>query len=1031
MTYALVEISNIYAPETLDEGYVLDIDFDAESSTSEINYSIYVDGQLLSEDKNYSAFMNYSTSGTYDFTFLARDNESEAVSNKIITINDVPLSIEILSPENKVYNQRTINISVTVNRDDTQCKYSSNDAQNGTLDFDDTSNIFLKSIIFSSDGAYEISVTCYDLYDSTTKKINFIIDTINLFILTKSYSIDNDYVVTLNAETYQKSTCRYDSSDKDYDTMYNTFQNTGNTIHSTKISSSAEGINNYYVRCKNINNQTMSYSEVISFNLIRKPTAVIELSKDPPLKSGTYEVTVNTNKEVQSITLSYSFNNDATQKTVFLSGSGKIWKGYMILEQGIGDSIGAFKLSAVDFNGNTGNIITKGELFLVDTTAPPSVSSLNAIPEKNGGITINWYYDGEIVKKFNIYRSNTEDVDRADYYESISPHAADEHMYEYIDNGVEYGITYYYRISAVDESDNEAELSDIVSVYSEPVIEVIDVPEKKMSPELLKKIDTQIQDIEKMILDLELRNSDIDKIEDPSKINIISMMGLNDKANQALDSLNSMRDELYSLKDEYMERSELDVRLNKIRLDSLKALSNVFEDIQVIEPGTYEQFTQESDVDNGVTLITQGMNITKKNMDNYSLSNKRIQDAVTVKVEVYPFRIKYLGIDDYQKFTIIKKTVSAESLSNVVILEIVPKEVERKASELIFYSNPPNIIKDDPVLSWDYSSLSNTEFYYVVKNNIDLATIKNTRTLVLLKPEFKFSDTVQEKDKLTGAVIASSISLSKLTPVHWMIIIGLGMIIVLSLYYFVVLDKKDVRVYDKNKRASHRIIKNLVNTVRFNNADVNNNLVVSNIEKNRLMNGKIRNINLSSSMDKNKASNDALRSNNSSINTFSSNTSSNDYNNGNNKNRNNALNSSFNNSFNSSVLLPEQVLLHKINYSNSLINSYDYESARNVFNQCITLYNTVSFDTIDDNKKAKDMLSHVQTKLESYRHIHSAKKQLYYKNQIALKNTLKKIDQLYSNLAYNICFIEHKKPQDEFKFLQFIANSKNQLEKYK
>lgn len=1026
--HATVKITEINDPGNVDEGQNLDISFGAESNASDINYSIYMNGQLVSNENSYSKSMNYTSAGIYEFTFLAKDNESEAIETINVNVNDVPLSVEILSPQNKVYNQRNITISVSANHENVECDYSLNNNEDKQLKYDDSSDLFYESINLGSDGEFELSVICSDSAESVTKKIVFSVDTINLFVLTKSYSIDKDHVVTLNVETFQKSSCRYDVSDRDFNSMYNDFQNTGNMLHSTKIISAVDGINTYYIRCKDNNNNAMSYPEVISFNLIRKPNAIIKLSKSSPLKSGRYDVFVTTSKDVQTISLSYSLSNDASQKSVFLSGSGKEWKGYIIIDEDIDDSVGAFKLAATDFSGNTGNIITDGELFLVDTTAPSSASSLNSEIEKDGDIKIRWYHDGEDVDKFNIFRSDNEKVDYSDHYDSINFDIDDEYMYEYVDNDADYDSNYYYRVSAVDEAGNEGELSELISVYLESVNEDFNLPEKRMSPELLRKIDVQIQEIQTMILDLKSRNEEIDTIEDPAKIRIISMMGLNEKANQALDSYTSMLDELNSIKSQYMEKSELEVRLNKIRLDSIKAQSNIFEDIQVIEPGTYEQFTQESDIDEGIRLITEGINITKRVIDNYSLSNKRIQDNVIVKVEVYPFKIKYMNIEDYQKFTIIKKSVSTtvnSNLSDVVVLEIIPKEVERKASELIFFSNTPKILKEDPVLSWEHKSLSNTEFYYVVKNNIDLAAIKNTRTVILLKPEFKFSDTLNEPDHITGSIIGGSLTLRNLSLMHWIIIIGVGMILILSVYYVAILDNGGKN--KMNKHFSHKIIRHKQNVNSQNNY-LNINPVRTSLNNPQLYNSQV---------SKNQLANNSIRKNNQIMNNTLSNTrknnsiANNNINTAKTTNINNASIQNVSTVLNAStVSLPEQVLMSKVFYCNSLINSFDYDNSKNVYKQCLDLYRTASFDNYDEKKKATDMLRHVHNKLDSYRHIHSARKHLYLKDRHSLNINLQKINQLYSNLAYNVGFIEHHNQSDELKFLQFVANSKTQLEKY-
>lgn len=1020
---AQVTITGIDMPDSIDENNQLNIDFYAETDTgSDIEYNIYLNGFLVSNESSFSKFFNYSQSDIYDITFMAKDNESESIESKSLIVNDVPLNAIVISPVNIVYTTRTIDIEVETTHEMSTCTYSIADASDisGVLDpLDELNSTFKKTITLSDEGTFNIDVYCYDLFDSVHSTATFRIDTINPVIISKSYSIDSNYAVTFNVNTALSATCKYDSVDRSFEEMYYTFQNTLSTTHSTIISVSPEGTNNYYIRCSDVNGKTMNYSEIITYNLIRKPAARIFLSKSSPLKAGTYGVNVETSKDVQSISLTYSFNSDSTQRNIFLSGSESNWNGYIIIPKDSPDMIGAFKFSATDFNGYVGTQILDGEIFLVDTTPPDSVSSFDVVIQEDSDVELRWYYEGEDIDKFYIYKSEDESLGKVDFYESVDFDVDSEGMQKYIDKDVNSGTTYYYSVSTVDEAGNEGGLYSAIPIYVESYEEKDPViVQKKLDSTLAKKIDVQMLEIDKLLLDVDARSQELSAINDPTKIKIISLMKIAEKNNNVITSLESLKSQAESLKDIDMTSSELDVRLNKIRLDSQKAFSEVVEDIQLVDTSSFEQFTQESEVESGSNILIEGKNITKDVFEKYLLENKQIQDNVIIKAESYSFKIKYVNNDDYLKYTIIKKSVSSpNALTDISVVEMIPKEVERSAADLYYISSGVEILKDDPVLVWHFSSISNSEIYYIVEDNIDLSFIKNTKTLALKKPYFKFSDTVDTKNsdsepdsksglgEITGNIVSETVHLGKLSPMHWIIVSGIGVIIMLSVYYFVVLEKQEEKKR-KKRIASHRIIPTSVN--KNKNASFVQNMQSNTNSKNMSLNIQSSNP-VNSSMTNFKITNPITTSSNASLNTrdvgsvkFS----------------------------NSGMILPhEREVFEKISQCNTLINNMDYESSRKLFNECNKYISVLEDDTL--SKKAREMLSHIYLKLNSYRHIHAARKHLYYGNSDSFNFHVSSIDSLYSKLAYNVGFSNYYDKSKEVNFLEFIAQTKDMFEKYR
>jgi len=593
----------------------------------------------------------------------------------------------------------------------------------------------------------------------------------------------------------------------------------------------SDGYYTYYIRCRKYNN-VGSNVETVVFNIVTKPKASITLSKSSPLRAGTYEVDLTTSEPVVSApSLYYNFDTDTTARYVTLTGSGRDWSGYMIIEENVPNKVGTFHYSATDFNNNVGNIISGGELFLVDTLKPDAPESIDAEERSDGSIKLRWYYDGEEVSRYNIYRTSGDDPEYVDYLDSTTAKL-------YVDDDVIEGITYYYRIAVVDRAGNDGLLSSVVeatstdvstsdgSDYNDPDYANSDSASqtKRDQPtgqtldiKLVPKVDAITSELDRYLLDIDPVKSEISAINDPNKLKIITVLGIIDDMNAAKSTITTLKGQAESLKRQNLKQSELEMQLNKIRMDAIKAKSSVAEDIIVVEQSSYDQVTQESDVDAAIAEVLM-VNLSRKVLNDYSGSNKQLQDNIIVKTEIIIFKIKYLGKDDYDKYTLVKKLVnSGQELKNVSIIETIPKSFESSASDISFDfdgQQPPTVVKDDPVLRWDTDSLSSKTIYYLTNNNAELLSAKGTRTIVLYRPDFKVTDTIQEQAEvkdgpglgnlLTGFVSFDSSDVGNVSPIQWMVLIGVGMILGLSAYY-VALDKKSKK-YAAERLKDHRII---------------------------------------------------------------------------------------------------------------------------------------------------------------------------------------------------------------------------------
>ncbi len=956
-----VAIQTVDIPPSIDENTMLNIYFDATTDLSTtINYSIYENGILVSNNNSFSNFFNYTSAGSYLFTLYASDGVTLYSENNTVEVLNIPLTIVLNNPNNGVVNSKNILINSTLSTYADACTYSINNSITGTLT-NYNNNLFYKYITLNSDGAYSLIVNCSNIYDTISTSTSFTVDTTNIAVLSKSYTIGNNNVVTFNLTTNMPGICKYDSSDKSYDSMSLTFTSTNDVKHSTAINGLSDGSYMYYIKCRNVyDNITLTNTEGISFVVANKPVASISLSKSPPLKAGTYEVRLTTSKSVPiAPSLYYNFNTDASARYVTLTGSNTEWKGYIIISESTSGMIGTFHYSSNDGFGNIGNTISNGEIFLIDTIKPISSSSLQSVVQDDGTIRLKWYYDGEEVSRYNIYRSTNNNVDYVDYYDSVNSQ-------QYVDRDVINGITYYYRIAAVDKAGNDGILSEIVSETSTKnyVVNTADntiTVQKSLDGALVPKIDQLVSELEKYVVDIDTQKSLLEETNDPNKLKIITLLKLNDKAKTAKVTLNAIITQVKDIKNQDIKSSELDVRLNKLRMDAIKAKSMVAEDIVVSEQSNYDQVTQESDVDDAISQIVN-LNLSKTVLENYSISNKKLQDFITINTDIMIFKIQYMGKDDYDKYTLVKKIVSSsQDLKDIVIIENIPKNFETKASNIIFdidSQQKPSIVKEDPVLQWSVDAFNKQTIYYMINNHVDISYAKNTRTIVLYKPTFKFTQTLNTDsgntfNALTGFIELDVGDVGKISMMQWLVLIGVALIIGLSTYY-VALDRKEKkrnvqRVKDHKIILPNKVSQNKIVAVTKPVALTQVNTIKFNLNK-------------------------------------------------------------------------------KLVDANTLINNFDYENSRIVYNQCMQAYNQTVFKDSTERSDVKNMLNHLYIKLTAYRLIYESRKNVHSRNYVKLRQDLKNINELYTKLYRSLEHVDEDNKVSERKFVDYVANSRRYLE---
>lgn len=104
-----------------------------------------------------------------------------------------------------------------------------------------------------------------------------------------------------------------------------------------------------------------------------------------------------------------------------------------------------------------------------DGDDPPNAPSSLSAESESGAVSLQWSApQADDLEGFNVYRATGTSID----VENLSPVNSDSLVSnsEFTDQGVNNGTTYRYRVTAVDDSDNESAPSDstVVTPFADP-----------------------------------------------------------------------------------------------------------------------------------------------------------------------------------------------------------------------------------------------------------------------------------------------------------------------------------------------------------------------------------------------------------------------------------------------------------------------------------------------------------------------------------------------------------------------------------
>ncbi len=726
------------------------------------------------------------------YVVYSGDNFSESSLNDSSTkvfVRSAPPKIIESKPFGPI-NKNNISLEITTD-ENAYCRFSVLDTDYYSMGYEMDGNKTYHSYSLNLvDGVYSYYVRCVDHYSNVmedSEVVEFVVDTkVPILTIISPEGVVSSKDVMLNISTDENVVCRFNKQDIGYEVMTEALSGSLLT-HKTQLSLD-QGVYTFYVKCKDSAGNVGK--ALVEFEVDLPPTASIEIDVDKErIKEGIINVKLKTSERVQPIPkLYYKFDNTDGRKEVSLEGSGKEWSGYMIVTQKSNELVGSFEFEARDIMGNVGTEITDGRLFIVDTLVPPAPKDLYVKKLTKSRISLKWYYDGEEVDHFNIYRSAEPYVNYANFLVSVSGNSYTDEVNENVSD-------YFYKVSAVDIAGNEGALSTEVNITinksaKQSVVELGNgsIREIFISEYSLKKIDGVLRDAEKLNMDIDFVLSDLNG-KDQLEKDTISKLGLVDVVQQSKQEVELLVGELRVMRYSDLSDNEIDNKISRIISRITQIETTTPADLVVKERSESTQIFDRTEMVSIINELPLGI-YSEKQRNEYIEVNSNLISNISIGQEIRIVEVSYLDESVESKTILIEK--GYEELSgydNIVVVEYIPKAVVTSASDIEFMNGDYNIIKNDPIIRFRVSDLFGEGIWYVINSNAGLDNAKRIRTLVLFDYNMFLEGKIPEdelKDRIgiTGFALLSSEKLGLSITEAIMIMLGLILIVALILYYF-------------------------------------------------------------------------------------------------------------------------------------------------------------------------------------------------------------------------------------------------------
>lgn len=418
---------------------------------------------------------------TYYYYLIVNDNHNRhssatAIVPVLVDDDETDPVIETFSGTARINGNASVNVPATDNKAVLQVKLEYRDDSNNTWIPIGTSNT--GTVTWNTTGllddSYRVRVSAYDAAgnQSVHKEKTFVID---------NTGPSKPVIESFSSTSTTVSIRWQDSADSDF-AYYQVEQKNGNDYSLVGKESLVLGMNitdlesNTKYTFRVVGYDDLDNRGIVSDDIevttaadsVKPYISDIKPSPSSFKNSIPFQITVKDNTCAKEIKLYYSRDNEnwtiyqtLTNPTV----SKEYTFTYSASLEGFDDGLIYFKAIAGDNNNNysDGAVVN----YNIDTIAPHVITDLTA-SDKIGYTELNWSIIDDDIDHFIIYRSENQ----SNVYTELESNCTTRNYY---DNSVVYGTVYSYKIRAVDEAGNIADLSNeaIVQVSEDTEAPVI------------------------------------------------------------------------------------------------------------------------------------------------------------------------------------------------------------------------------------------------------------------------------------------------------------------------------------------------------------------------------------------------------------------------------------------------------------------------------------------------------------------------------------------------------------------------------
>ncbi len=595
--------------------------------------------------------------------------------------------------------------------------------------------------------------------------------------------------------------CRYSNLMEGFVDMNNLSYN---GFYYKDFSGLADGsVQDYYVKCSNstFNGTGSPNAEPPVFHIklgVDLPVQLKAISfpdiSTSALPAGRIKTDFSLTKLVQGTPdITYSFDGGKTLFPLPLYGSGLNWEGYILIPNGIGQGAISFQFSAADLSGQAGNQITGQSVFPVDTQKPTMITDLT--PKSYvGKVVLDWSPASNNIDHYTIYRSTSPGVQYINAYVNVS--GGDS----YTDTGAIPGQTYYYRVAAVDDAGNIADLSNEVSSTS--LASNSSLNASGLSPTLVGQVQNFIIQADSVLSSINSIKSSM-STQSPEEQQLFSDLGFDSELTQAISQIQSIERSANVLKLEALTSDQLSSQLNALSLKLSVAEKQIPQDITIIDNGSDSYIPSANDISQAILEFNSSIDQT-----NLANSVAETQDYIKssgfqVDSKYYDVQITYLdGSTD--TISVVSRNIlgQVEKMDNSYFIENVPKSIASSSGEINVKSGLFTVVQSDPILSF---TTDTKKIVYYVEGQDGVPALKGT-SLVLIK----LSNQSSGSSPITGGVI----NLGSETATYGGI--GFAVIIIVILFiYFIFLKGGN---FSREEKEIMELIEDLNASIRKENA---------------------------------------------------------------------------------------------------------------------------------------------------------------------------------------------------------------------